>query len=349
MKRSRAGGLSWPQIGLIALCSVLALVLLAMIFATAYANHFLSQINYIPLDTTLSSEVIESIEQELTETIPPEYTGEVVNPTDVTSPTEGETTSTIIQHKDLVNFLLVGQDRRPGQGRQRSDTMIVVTINKRDHTITLTSFMRDLYVDIPGYKYNKMNAAYARGGFGMLCETLLTNFGITIDGCVEVDFDGFAAIVDLVGGVAIELTAAEARDINKSYGVNLKEGLNYLDGGLALAYARNRNIGNDFGRTERQRKVLISIFEASKDLSLTEMQNLLNSALPMISTTMTPREITNYLVELFPYLAGASIQSLRIPANGTYTDVMISGIGASLLPDLEKNRELLRDTLLPNS
>ncbi|MBO5323827.1 MAG: LCP family protein [Oscillospiraceae bacterium] len=346
MRRSRAGGLSWPQIGLIALCSVLALVLLVMIFATAYANHFLSQINYIPLDTTLSSEAIESIEQELTETIDPTYTGPVINPTDVTLPAD-DTPTTIIQHRDLVNFLLVGQDRRPGQGRQRSDTMIVVTVNKRDRTITLTSFMRDMYVDIPGYMYNKMNAAYARGGFGMLCETLLTNFGVTIDGCIEVDFDGFSSIVDMVGGVDIELTAAEAKDLNISYGWNLKEGMNHLDGGQALGYARNRNIGNDFGRTERQRKVLISIFNASKNLSLSEMESLLNGMLPLFSTTMTSREITTYLRELFPIISGATIQSLRIPANGTYTDVSIAGIGASLVPDLEKNRELLLEALLP--
>lgn len=347
MRRSRTGGLSWPQIGLIALCSVLALVLLVMIFATAYANHFLNQINYIPMDTTLSSEVFASIEQELTETVPPDYTGQVVDPTDVTQPSSGAQTTTLIQHEDLVNFLLVGQDRRPGEGRQRSDTMIVMTINKRTHTITLTSFMRDLYVDIPNHRYNKMNAAYQLGGFGMLCETLLTNFGITIDGCIEVDFDGFEAIVDLVGGIAIDVTAAEARDLNESYGVSLKEGINYMDGGLALAYARTRNVGNDFGRTERQRKVIISLIEKAKDLSFGELNDLLYSVLPMISTTMTTRELTNYLTELFPVIADAKMQSLRIPASGTYEDVMISGVGASLVPDLEKNRELLVKTLLP--
>jgi LCP family protein required for cell wall assembly len=192
-----------------------------------------------------------------------------------------------------------------------------------------------------------MNAAYARGGFGMLCETLLTNFGVTIDGCVEVDFDGFADIVNMLGGIDVELTAAEAKDLNKTYEWHLKEGMNHLDGAHALGYARTRNVGNDFGRTERQRKVIASIIEKTKTLSLPEMTDLLNKVLPLISTTMTSREITNYLTELFPYLSSSTIQNLRIPANGTYTDVMISGIGASLLPDLEKNRELLRDTLLP--
>ena len=347
MKRSRKEGLAWSQIGLIALCALLALVLLVMIFAAAYANHFLGQINYISLDTTLSSGAIASIEAELTETIPEDYTGQVVDPTDVTQPIDTRP-STLIQHEDLVNFLLVGQDRRPGEGRQRSDSMIVLTINKRDHTITLTSFMRDMYVDIPGYMYNKMNAAYARGGFGMLCETLLTNFGVTIDGCFEVDFEGFSALVDMVGGVDIVLSAAEANDLNATHeGFALVEGVNHLNGSEALAYARNRNIGNDFGRTERQRKVVIGIFEKAKNLSLTEMQDLLNRALPLISTTLTSREISNYLVELFPYISGATMQTLRIPASGAYTDVAISGIGQCLLPNLEKSRELLLQTLLP--
>jgi LCP family protein required for cell wall assembly len=344
MKQSRAGGLSWQQIGLIVLCAVLALVLLAMIFATSYANHFLNQINYIPLDTTLSSEAIESIENNLTETIPPDYTGVVVDPTDITQPEES-TPTTIIQNKDMVNFLLVGQDRRPGQGRQRADTMIVVTINKRTNTITLTSFMRDLYVDIPGYKFNKMNAAYERGGFGMLCETLLTNFGVTIDGCVEVDFDGFANIINMIGGVDIVLSAAEAKDLNNTYQWGLKEGLNHLDGVQALGYSRTRNIGSDFGRTERQRKVILAIIEKAKTLSLSELERLLSGALPMVSTTMTSREIMTYARELFPILTKANMQTLRIPASGTYTNAMIAGVGASLVPDLEKNRQLLLETL----
>jgi len=77
------------------------------------------------------------------------------------------------------------------------------------------------------------------------------------------------------------------------------------------------------------------------------MQTLINNVLPMISTTMTQRELTNYLTELFPIISGATMQTLRIPASGAYTDVMISGIGASLVPDLDKNRQLLLETLMP--
>lgn len=346
MKKNQVGALSWQQIGLIVLCSVLALVLLAMIFATAYANHFLSQINYIPTDTTLSSEVIESMEKDWTETMPSDYTGPTMDPTDVTQPPYVGP-STLIKHPDILNFLLVGQDRRPGEGRERSDTMIVVTVNKRTGNIMLTSFLRDLYVDIPGYKPYKLNAAYAVGGFPMLCEALLTNFGMTIDGCVEVDFDGFMGLVDLVGGVDIDLTVKEAEHLNEIYFWSLKPGMNHLTGEQALAYSRIRALDNDFVRTERQRNVMVSIINSAKKLSLGDLQNLLNGALPLIATTMTPREITNYMVELLPVIANANIQTQRVPVWGTYTNVYIPGPAECLVPDLPKIRQQLIDTLMP--
>jgi len=346
MKKPDRERLRWSQIGLIALCVFLALVLLGMIFATAYVDHFLAQIHYIPMDTTLSPEAIASIEQNLTETVPPDYTGAVINPTDIPNPPGNF--PTLIQHPDIVNFLLVGQDRRPGQGRQRSDSMIVITFNKRNRTITLTSFLRDMYVDIPGFRATKMNAAYERGGFSMLCDTLLQNFGVVIDGCIEVDFDGFASVVDLVGGVDIDLTAAEAKHLNEGYGWTLTKGVNHLDGEKALAYSRVRAIGNDYARTQRQRTVLTKIIEGCKNLSFFELSTLLNNTLPLISTTMTSNEISNYLLDLFPMLSGSNVRALRIPADGTFTEAMISsGVGDSLVPDLEKNRQLLIQTLLP--
>lgn len=347
MKKSYRTVMSGAQIGLTVLCSFLALILVAMIFVTAYANHYLGQLNYIPDDTTLSSDVIASIENDLTETMPSDYTGPTMDPTVVTEP-EDDTPPTIIQHKNLINFLLVGQDRRPGEGRQRSDSMIVVSVNTKDKTITMTSFMRDMYVYIPGYKANKMNAAYARGGFPMLCETLMANFGVSIDGCIEVDFTGFTSVIDLVGGVDIKLTAAEAKHLNDVYGWSLKTGVNHLTGEQALGYSRVRAIGNDYARTERQRTVLTKVFEKCKNLSLTEMMTLLNKVLPLISTNMSSKEITNYLIDLFPMISGATVNTLRIPANGTYESAYISGVGDSLIPDLEKNRQLLIEMLLPS-
>ncbi|MFQ9799037.1 MAG: LCP family protein [Clostridia bacterium] len=100
----------------------------------------------------------------------------------------------------MVNILLIGQDRREGEGRQRSDSMILATINKKSQSIYLTSFMRDMYVPIPGYSDNRINAAYAFGGMDLLDDTIETNFGIHIDGNVEVDFSGFKTLIDMMGG-----------------------------------------------------------------------------------------------------------------------------------------------------
>ena len=96
-----------------------------------------------------------------------------------------------MQDKDIVNLLLIGQDRREGQDRQRADSMIMVTLNKKTKQISMTSFMRDLYVQIPGYSDNRINATYAFGGMDLLDSTLNTNFGVEIAGNVEVDFGEF--------------------------------------------------------------------------------------------------------------------------------------------------------------
>lgn len=101
---------------------------------------------------------------------------------------------------NIKSILLIGQDKREGQSRQRSDSMILATLDKDQKTISLTSFMRDLYVAIPGYSSTRINAAYAYGGMDLLDETLTQNFGVEIDGNVEVDFEVFQVLVDKVGG-----------------------------------------------------------------------------------------------------------------------------------------------------
>ena len=359
MKKYDRTVMSGGQIGLSILCVFLALILIAMIFVTAYVNHFFGLLEVIPEDdTTLSSSAIASIESEWTadteetgltdatlETTEPLVT---IDPTVFTEP-NGVIPDTVIRHQDLVNILLVGQDRRPGNTTRRlADTMIVVSINKQDKTITLTSFMRDMYVYIPGYKYNKMNAAYPIGGFPMLSETLLTNFGMHIDGCVEVDFTGFTAVIDTLGGVDVVVTESEATGLNKLNGWDLKPGVNRLDGEHALGYARVRKgFGDDYARTERQRKIVAAVLEKCKELSVTEISALMEELLPNFATNMTKKQIINYIIELAPLISQAKINQLRIPATGMYTSASISGVGSCLVPDLAKNQKLLVDTILP--
>lgn len=358
-KAAAAGSPNWERIGLIALCVVLALILVGLIFATTYVNYLLGLVSRTEgnHDETLSSEQMATA----TESLDPDYTGEVDDPNSVTLNTVnlGELDG---NSDGIINILLVGQDRREGEPRQRSDSMILCTFNTRAGTITMTSFLRDTYVYIPGRGNNKLNAAYQWGGFSLLDETLMVNFGVDVDANVEVDFDGFIGIIDLVGGVDIYLSQNEANYMNKYTGFeynkgevwNLKEGINHLNADQALAYARIRKTAtstgtrDDWGRTERQRTVLMALLDAYKGQSLTTMLALVDDILPLITTDMTDSEIISYVVQLFPMVATAEIQTQHIPGTGYYTSKYFDKIGSCLVPDLEAIRELLAETLYNN-
>lgn len=247
--------------------------------------------------------------------------------------------------KDVVNILLVGRDADAGNGT-RSDTMLLCSFNKRDDTITLTSFLRDLYVKIPGHHKDRINAAYAFGGIELLDETLLENFGVEVDGNVEVDFSDFREIIDLMGGVTMELTAAEARVINDHVrDKEVTEGTHLLDGRQALAYVRNRkDADGDFSRTNRQRKLLRAMAQAYKSKKLTQMLGLMEDILPMISTDISAIELTNYALTLLPMLNSAQIKTQSIPVEDGFRYANVDG-KAVLLPDMEKNIQALSDVL----
>ena len=239
--------------------------------------------------------------------------------------------------KEIVNILLVGQDADAGKST-RSDTMILCTFNTRDNSITLTSFLRDLYVMIPGYHKDRINAAYAYGGIQLLDETLRENFGVEVDGNVQVDFSHFQEIIDLLGGVTLELSAAEARFINSHVsGSAVTEGTHLLDGRQALAYVRNRkDVDGDFSRTNRQRKLIRALAEAYKSKKLTQMLGLLDDILPMISTDISAKELTSYALSLFPMLTSAEIRTQSIPVADGFRYTNVDG-KAVLMPDMEKN------------
>lgn len=245
----------------------------------------------------------------------------------------------------VLNILLIGQDADGGKG-VRSDTMILCTFNKPDRTIIITSFLRDLYVTIPGHHKDRINAAYAYGGVKLLEETLRENFDVEVDGYVQVDFDHFREIIDLLGGVTIDLTEAEARSINKHVaGSNVAAGENLLDGQQALAYVRNRkDVDGDFSRTKRQRKLLHALVQAYKSQKLPRMIGLLGDILPMINTDISKAELTGYAMTYFPLLTSGKIKTQSIPVEDGFKYAQIDG-KAVLLPDMEKNKQALKDVL----
>lgn len=322
--------------GTILILLLILAILIVSLAAYAY-NNILGKINRVDgEEVTLSQAEIDAIENE---TDPwgegyEEYDGIL-----------DENADLIAQGEQYINILLIGQDRRPGETRARSDSMILCTIDTEKKTMVMTSFLRDLYVDIPDwngrtYQDNRLNACYAFGGMGMLDLALEKNFGIQVDHNLEVDFGGFSEIINIFGGVTVNLTKAEANYM----GQGLKEGPNFLTPEQALQYSRIRYLDSDFGRTNRQRNVLTALFESIKTMNADQLTQLINTILPMMTTDMTNADITAYMVRLLPILPELEISTQYIPASGAYKSCYVRGM-AVLVPDMEANRAILRDTL----
>ncbi len=330
------------RVAMTVLCVLLALVLLVLLAGTVWYFSILNRINRPGSEPTLSDDQVHDILNE-TDPADEDFTGEVVDPGDITMPSQP---ADLIEAEDhIINILLIGQDRRKGEGRQRSDAMILCTINKEKKTLVMTSFLRDLYIQLPAwngkiYQDNRINTTYAIGGMGMLNEALKQNFGVHVDHNIEVDFSGFEEIIDLVGGVDLELTAAEAGQV----GGGAQAGMNHLNGEQALNYARIRKLDSDFGRTNRQRKVLSALLEQAKHMSLPQMNRLINGIIPLITTDMSNGDITGYVIDLFPLLTSLEVTTQYIPAEGAYKLASVRGMSV-LIPDMEANRKLLQDTL----
>ena len=334
------------RVVMVILCVVLGILLAVMLSLTVFSRYLLGLVNRTDgtPQETLTQEQIDALNKE--ETVSPDETiSPVVDDDDIDW---GDQEGTLIETgKDIVNIMLIGQDAREGEVRARSDSMILVTFNKKDNTITMTSFLRDLYVKIPGYADNKMNAAYAFGGMELLNETLEVNFGVRVDGNVEVDFSRFAELIDLLGGVDMELRQDEANYINQyTYRYELSAGMQHLDGEQALYYSRIRHLDADadFSRTNRQRKVLNALIEQFRSAKLTTLLGMLDDILPMITTDMDDDRIIKYVKDLAPMLADCTIVSQRIPQDGEYYGATINNMSC-IVADMDAARELLKETM----
>lgn len=250
------------------------------------------------------------------------------------------------EESGLINILLVGQDRRDETTPARADTIILCSFHPESKSVVLTSFLRDLYIQIPGIGGNRLNAAYAYGGIDLLKDTLRENLNVHIDGCIDVDFSQFAGIIDILGGVTLELRQDEADSINNAVAGTLAEGVQALTGQQALAYSRIRNLDSDgdFSRTERQRKLLTSLMDSYRDAGFLKILSAIADTLPLISTDLEAKEVLRLAAKLFPLLDNPSIVSQRIPADGSYTYSRIRGMEV-LTADLDEARIQLANTL----
>lgn len=328
------------------LCLILGLILAGMLAITAVFQSLLGQIQY----TQPQMENSPSSPQEVTVpelSTPSEHLSNFLDAGDVNW--EQLRSDLTEKERSILNILLIGQDRREDETRTRADSILLCTFNKSTGQLTMTSFLRDLYVPIPGHGKDRINSAYAYGGMSLLKETLVENFGVHIDGTIEVDFTRFAGVVDALGGVTIQLRQDEAEVINRETGSSLTEGPQLLTGQQALAYSRIRSLDldGDFSRTSRQRQVLTALVDSYKDAGFSTLLASVREVLPMLTTDMTEPRLLMLALELFPMLSDIQIVSQHIPAAGTYTDETINGM-AVLAADLEAARELLRQTTTEN-
>lgn len=239
------------------------------------------------------------------------------------------------------NILLIGLDDDGGSGTSRSDTMMLLTIDTVNNAIKLTSFLRDMWVEIPDYKKAKLNASYAHGGAQLTMDTIEYNFDIDIDNYVLVNFDMFRQIVDALGGITVDITQREADFINRTTSSTVNSGECELDGKKALIYARIRKLDSDFYRTQRQRKVITAIVEKVKEINPLELIGIVKDILPLITTDLGPLKMLTTAISALSCIS-VDIQQLQIPADDAYVSKTISGQSA-LVPDLEENIENLKE------
>ncbi len=253
----------------------------------------------------------------------------------------------LVSDSGVLNILLVGQDGREDVSGSRSDSMMLVSIDKGTDKVKIISLMRDMYVSIPGHDDNRINAAYSYGGVELLEEAIEQNFKVVIDGNVQIDFESFKEIVDKIGGVEIELSQEEADYLNTAYwqnGWTLSAGLQTLTGDQALAYSRVRQVGNsDFERTERQKKVLMSAFRKVKSQGIVSMLSLASDIYPMLDTDIGIGDMISLGTTALG-MEESDIESYRLPADGMYENQTIREMQV-LVPDMDANRQYLYELI----
>ena len=344
------------KIFLIVIAVILALLLILAGAAYLYLQSKLKKMNIIelPKDTYAHTEPTDEV------TRPPE-TG-AAETTEVTT----EATVPKMTADDIVNILFVGQAARAGEEETMADSTMLVSINTYTKEITCMSILRDSFVKLPDYKGHQCgrakftvcyNLGYqwgggTAGGMEMTNICLKDNFGIEVDYNVEVSFDSFIKMIDYIDGVDIDLTQAEADYLNKDtlyVKRTIEPGVQRLQGMEALSYARMRKAAgdseSDIKRTERQRKVVEALLEKFRYRSIADLNKWIDILLPMVSTTMTPTDVTKLAARVLPIFSELKIKGATVPMEGwgDMVDIYNDGqIHSVMRFDTAKEKKLIR-------
>lgn len=239
------------------------------------------------------------------------------------------------EYTKIKNIMLFGTDASEMDSTGRSDSMMILTVDPIHNKIKVTSLMRDCYVPIDGFGEDKLNHAYAFGGPELALKTINENFGLNIAEFATVDFSTLPKVIDLIGGVEIDVTPEEFNDINAVIEMDNRDfkkwtpllvspGVQTLTGDQALCYSRNRSsAGGDFARTERQRKVISALFTKALETPFSSYPSILNKTLPLVTTNMTSSDILSLAKNILSITNG-EIEQSRFPldeyAEGGFID-----------------------------
>ena len=358
------------------LWSLVTLVLVLFLTVALYINSMLNKINFVDSDYTWirmdPSEADKLTDPDVdypteTDETEPSGTGDEgpENPTDpgATEAPAPQIAAPFPQDQlrsssSVKNILLIGSDTRQPGYSARSDVMILLSIDSRNGKLTMSSLLRDIYVNIPGgYKPNRLNAANAFGGPPLLLETIRNNFRVDVQKFMMVDFFSFRDIVDALGGVTIDVKPEEVEYVNFSvremnnlegraadaYWLKVSGKVN-LNGLQAVGYSRIRKIGSDFGRTQRQRNVLNAILAKFRSADIGTLHNTVNAVLPYLTTNLSRGDVLDFAAQL-PAIVKYPVTELQIPAKGTFENVVAGSHGGVIKIDLYTNNRLLWKTI----
>jgi LCP family protein required for cell wall assembly len=251
--------------------------------------------------------------------------------------------------KERVNILLLGGDSRSvlKNTTPRSDTMMLVSVDPVTKKAHLFSILRDTYVKIPGYGEDRINTAYTKGGAKLAMQTVGQLLGIDIQYYVYTDFQGFVALVDAIGGVEIDVEKNMVyRDSHEpELDINLKKGLQVLDGKQALQYVRFRHDAlSDYSRTERQRKCMLAVAKKMQTTSsILRLPSILNKMDPYITTNLTVSDMLKLGALGFDVRA-EGIESVQVPPSNLLTEANIGGASV-LTVNPKRLQQFVADTL----
>ncbi|MGE7689712.1 LCP family protein [Lysinibacillus sp. NPDC097214] len=244
---------------------------------------------------------------------------------------------------DVENYLLLGIDTR-GEEKSRTDTMMVLSWNKKTNDMKLVSLMRDIYADIPGYKSYKLNTAYYLDGVQLLKDTITNMFGLPIHHYAIIDFKNFESLVDILAPNGVEMDVD--KDMSENIGVSLKQGVHNLNGQELLGFARFRHDAEgDFGRVARQQKVIEALKnEVLSPQNMVNLPKFVGAAQGYITTDYSSAEEVKQVLKMVSK-GKVNIEKATVPIEGSYNFQSFRGVGDSIVMDVEKNKEFLRKFL----